>query len=168
MSLAAIVLFLGVVVWWISISPSHDRNWRPEVAVMPRAVIDGDRVHIAGVRNFDYRGRDDFTVRYDEREVQLSHLTALDFYVSYWSEGPVGHTFLSFVFDNVPPLSISIETRPEVGEGFDPIASLYKQFELIYVVGEERDLVGVAPTTAMRPYTSIASTPRPTTLGGCC
>ena len=143
MSLAAIVLFLGVVVWWISISPSHDRNWRPEVAVMPRAVIDGDRVRITGVRNFDYRGRDDFTVRYDEREVQLSHLTALDFYVSYWSEGPVGHTFLSFIFDNVPPLSISIETRPEVGEGFDPIASLFKQFELIYVVGEERDLVGV-------------------------
>jgi hypothetical protein len=143
MSLAAIVLFLGVVVWWISIPPSHDRNWRPEVAVMPRAVIDGDRVHITGVRNFDYRGRDDFTVRYDEREVQLSHLTALDFYVSYWSEGPVGHTFLSFIFDNVPPLSISIETRPEVGEGFDPIASLFKQFELIYVVGEERDLVGV-------------------------
>ena len=102
MSLAAIVLFLGVVVWWISISPSHDRNWRPEVAVMPRAVIDGDRVRITGVRNFDYRGRDDFTVRYDEREVQLSHLTALDFYVSYWSEGPVGHTFLSFIFDNVP------------------------------------------------------------------
>ena len=110
---------------------------------MPRAVVDGDRVHITGVRNFDYRGRDDFTVRYDEREVQLSHLTALDFYVSYWSEGPVGHTFLSFIFDNVPPLSISIETRPEVGEGFDPIASLFKQFELIYVVGEERDLVGV-------------------------
>jgi hypothetical protein len=143
MSVAAAGLFLGVVVWWISIAPSHDRNWRPEVAVMPRAVIDGDRVRIIGVRNFDYRSRDDFTVRYDEREVQLSHLTALDFYVSYWSEGPVGHTFLSFIFDNAPPLSISIETRPEVGEGFDPIASLFKQFELIYVVGEERDLVGV-------------------------
>jgi hypothetical protein len=67
----------------------------------------------------------------------------LDFYVSYWSDGPVGHTFLSFIFDNAPPLNISIETRPEVGEGFDPIASLFKQFELIYVVGEERDLVGV-------------------------
>jgi len=143
MSLVLLVLFLGVVAWWISISPSHDRNWRPEVAVMPRAVIDGDRVRLAGVRNFDYRTRDDFTVRYEEREVLLSHLTALDFYVSYWSEGPVGHTFLSFIFDNAPPLSISIETRPEVGEGFAPIASLFKQFELIYVVGDERDLVGV-------------------------
>lgn len=136
-------LFLVVVAWWISISPSHDRPWRPEVAMMPRAHIEGDRVRISGVRNFDYRTRNDFTPRYEEREVRLSHLTGLDFYVSYWAEGWVGHTFVSFIFDDAPPLSISIETRPEVGEGFDPIASLFKQFELIYVVGDERDIVGV-------------------------
>jgi hypothetical protein len=75
--------------------------------------------------------------------VLLSHVTALDFYVSYFREGPVGHTFLSFIFDNAPPLSISIETRPEVGEGFNPLASMFKQFELIYVVGDERDIVRV-------------------------
>jgi hypothetical protein len=140
---AAIALFFSVVAWWISIPPSHDRPWRPEVAVMPRASVEGDRVRITGVRNFDYRSRNDFTVRYEEREVQLSHLTGLDFYVSYWSEGLVAHTFVSFIFDNAPPLCISIETRPEVGEGFNPIASLFKQFELIYVAGEEHDLVGV-------------------------
>ena len=143
MSALFIVLFLCVVAWWISISPSHDREWRPEVAVMPRAFIDGDRVRITGFRNFDYRSRDDFDVHYEERIVQLSHLTGLDFFVSYWSEGFVAHTFVSFIFDNAPPLSISIETRPEVGEGFDPVASLFKQFELIYVVGDERDLVRV-------------------------
>jgi hypothetical protein len=143
MSVALIVLYLGVIAWWMSISPSHDRPWRPEVAVMPRAFVDGDRVHLTGVRNFEYRTRDDFTVRYEERDVGFSHLTGIDFYVSYWREGLVGHTFLSFIFDNAPPLSISIETRPEVGEGFAPIASLFKQFELIYVVGDERDIVGV-------------------------
>ncbi|HWJ17868.1 MAG TPA: DUF4105 domain-containing protein [Geobacterales bacterium] len=143
MPVIAMALFLGVVAWWISIPPSHDRNWRPEVAVMPRAVIDSDRVHFTGVRNFDYRTRNDFTPHYEERDVSLSHLTGLDFYVSYFTKGPVGHTFVSFIFDNAPPLSISIETRPEVGEGFAPVASLFKQFELIYVVGEERDLVGV-------------------------
>ena len=140
---ALAVLFLGVVAWWITIQPSHDRPWRPEVAVMPRAFIDGDRVRLTGVRDFDYRNPDDFTVRYEEREVRLSHLIGLDFYVSYWSEGLVGHTFLSFIFDNALPLSISIETRPEMGEGFDPLASLFKQYELIYVVGDERDLVRV-------------------------
>jgi hypothetical protein len=143
MSAVFLGLFLVVVVWWISIPPSHDRPWRPEVAVMPRVIIDGDRVRITGVRNFDYRSRNDFTVRYEEREIRLSHLAALDFFVSYWSEGLVGHTFLSFIFDDAPPLSISIETRPEVGEGFSPIASMFKQFELIYVVGDERDLVRV-------------------------
>jgi hypothetical protein len=136
-------VFAAVVVWWIAIPPSHDRDWRPEVAVMPRAIIDGDRVRITGVRNFQYRSRNDFTVHHEEREFLLSDLAWIDFYVSYWSEGLVGHTFLSFIFRNAPPLSISIETRPEKGEGFDPVGSIFKQFELIYVVGDERDLVGV-------------------------
>jgi hypothetical protein len=143
MPAVAIVPVLGVVAWWLAIAPSGDRNWRPEVNVMPRAFVEGDHVRITGIRNFDYRSRNDFTVHYEEREVDLSHLTGLDFFVSYWSEGPVAHTFVSFVFDNAAPLSISIETRPEVGRGFEPIASMFKQFELIYVVGEERDLVGV-------------------------
>ncbi len=137
-----VALIAGVIVWWLAIPPSHDRPWRPEVAVMPRATIDGDRVRITGVRNFEYRSRHDFTERHEEREISLSQVTGLDFYVSYWREGPVGHTFLSFLFDNAPPLTISIETRPEIGEGFAPIASMFKQFELIYVVGDERDLVG--------------------------
>jgi Domain of unknown function (DUF4105) len=137
MLVALVVLFLGVVGWWTSINPSHDREWRSEVSVMPRAVIDGDRIRITGVRNFQYRTRNDFTVRYEEREYWLSHLKNLDFYVSYFADGPVAHTFVSFIFDNALPLSISIETRPEVGEGFAPIASLFKQFELIYVVVRE-------------------------------
>ncbi len=136
------VAFVGVLAWWISIRPSHDRDWLPEVAVMPRAYIDGDRIRITGVRDFDFRSRDDFSVRYVEREVSLSHLVAVDFFISYWMPGPVGHTFVSFVFDNAEPLSISIETRPEVGESFAPLASLFKQFELIYVIGSEQDVVG--------------------------
>jgi hypothetical protein len=136
-------LYLAVLVGWSFVKPSNDREWRPDVAVMPRAIIDGDRVHITGVRDFDYRSRDDFTVRYEDREVSFSHLTGLDFFISYWMPGPIGHTFVSFIFDNAPPLSISIETRPEVHEGYDPLASLFKHYELIYVVGEERDLVGV-------------------------
>jgi len=143
MFLAFAGVFLSVLVWWLCIRPSHDRQWRPEVAVMPRAIIDGDRVRITGVRNFDYRTQNDFTVRYEEREVSLSHLTSVDFFVSYWKVGPVGHTFLSFVFDNAAPICISIETRPEMGEAFSPIASLFKQFELIYIVGDERDIVRV-------------------------
>lgn len=141
--LAFAAVFGAVLAWWLLIPPSHDRIWREEVAVMPRATIDGDTVRIEGVRNFDFRSRDDFTVDFVTREVQLSHLTGVDLFVSFWMQGPVGHTWVSFTFDNAPPVSISIETRPEQGEGFNPLASLFKQFELIYVVGEERDLVGL-------------------------
>lgn len=149
----AYALVLGVIAWWLTITPSHDRNWRPEVAVLPRAFIDGDHVHLTGVRNFDFRSRTDFTEHWEERDIDLSHLVGLDFYMSYWTEGMVaqwskghrliGHTFVSFIFDNASPLSISIEARPEVGRGFEPIPSMFKQFEVIYVVGEERDLVGL-------------------------
>ena len=133
-----------VVVWWVCIPPSHDRPWRREVAVLPRAVIDGDRVRLSGYRNFTYRSRDDFDVRYEQREVSLEHLVAVDLFVSYWKPGPVAHTFVSFGFnDGSPPVSISIECRPEDGEAFDPLTSMFKQFELIYVVGDERDLVRV-------------------------
>jgi hypothetical protein len=136
--------FAVVLVWWILIPPSHDRPWRPEVAVMPRAIIDGDQVRFIDYRHFVYRSRDDFDVRYEEREVPIDRIVSVDLLVSYWQVGPVAHTFLSFNLDDgSPPVCISIETRPEVGESFDPLASLFKQFELIYVVGDERDLVRV-------------------------
>ncbi len=145
--LAAAVLFAGVVVWWITIQPSNDRHWSPEVAVMPRASVNGDVVRLTNVRDFDYRSVDDFAVHYEQREVRLSHLTGIDFYVSHWSNGLIGrligHTFLSFDFDDAPPLCVSIEVRPVVGQGYDPVASLFKQYELIYVVGDEDDLVRV-------------------------
>jgi hypothetical protein len=136
-----VALFLGVCGWYVSIQPSHDRIWRGDVAVMPRAIIDGDKVTLTGFRNFEYRSRDDFTPRFEERVVSFSHLTSVDLEISYWMPGPVAHTFVSFNFDNALPVCISIETRPEVGEGFATIASMFKQFELIYVVGDERDLI---------------------------
>lgn len=143
MPLAFAAAFFAVLTWWWLIPPSDDRQWREEVAVKPRVEIDGDRILIRNVRNFDFRSRDDFTAYYEDREVSLSHLTGVDFFLSFWMEGPVGHTWVSFIFDNAPPVSISIETRPTVGKGFDPLASMFKQFELIYVIGDEHDVVGL-------------------------
>lgn len=135
--------FFAVVTWFILIPPRHDRPWRPEFKVVSQAIINGDRVRITGVRNFTYRARHDFDERWEEREFLLSRVTSLDLFISYWTPGPVAHTFVSFNFDDgTPPLCMSIEVRPEVGEGFDPLASLFKQFELIYIVGDEHDLVG--------------------------
>lgn len=136
--------FAVVAAWWVCIPPSNDRPWRRDVAVLPRAVIDGDRVRLSGFRNFSYRSEDDFDARYEEREVSLARVVSVDLFVSYWRIGPVAHTFVSFSFDDgTPPVCISIEARPEVGERFNVLATMFKQYELIYVVGDERDIVRV-------------------------
>ena len=141
--LAVAVLLVAWFAVWATIRPSHEREWRPEVAVMPRIEVHGDSVLISGYRQFEYRSTDDFTPDHGHRELRLSDIEGLDFYVSYWREGPVAHTFVSFLVKDADPVAISIETRPEVGEGFAPLASMFRHFELIYVVGDERDLVKV-------------------------
>ncbi len=75
---------------------------------------------ISGVRNFTYRSRNEFTEKFEEREVDLSHLKALDFYVSYWREGWVGHTFVSFIFDNAPAIINIHRNAARSRRGFDP------------------------------------------------
>lgn len=138
-----VLLFLVVLAWFLSIQPTPNHVWRPEVAVMPRAIVNGDHVRLLNCRDFDYRSTDDFIVRYEDRDVSLTNLVAVDFYISYWGPGVVAHTFVSFCFDNAPPVCISIEVKPELGQSFAVIGSLFKQFQLIYVVGDERDLVRV-------------------------
>jgi hypothetical protein len=100
-------LWLVLIIIVSSIRPKKASTTALNRAVMPRAAIDCDHVHLSGVRNFQYRSRNNFTVGYQERDVLLSHLVALDFYVSYFTEGPVGHTFLSFIFDNAAAAKMS-------------------------------------------------------------
>ena len=138
------IVFAVVTIGWMMIPPTHDRQWAPDVAVMPKVEINGDRVTLRDVRNFSYRSKEDFTPRYETREVDLSHLKALDLFVSYGGKpGPMAHTFVSFEFDNAPPVCISIEARRRLGDRYRAVASCFKQFELIYVIGDERDIVGV-------------------------
>lgn len=137
------LVFLVLLACWAAVRPSNDREWRPEVRVMPRAVIEGDHVTLLGVRNFSYHSRHEFEERYETRQVDLAHLQAVDFFISQWSDLPIGHTFVSFIFDNAKPVCVSIEARLEKNETYSPLASCFKQAELIYVVGDEADIVGV-------------------------
>jgi hypothetical protein len=135
--------FLTVLGWFIALRPSHDRDWKREVSVLPKVTLDGDRVRISGYRDFTYRTRDDFDVRYQEREVALSDLEGVDLFISYWGRELMAHTFLSFRFTNSEPVCVSIEARLERGEKFAALPSVFKRFELIYVLGSERDIVRV-------------------------
>ena len=134
-------LFGAVVLWWMLIPASNDRDWQPDLAVLPWAQLDGDQLIFHNIRNCDYRSESDFDVRYYDRTFDLRKLRAADLFVVTWGSPHIAHTMMSFVFDDDQYLCFSIETRKEKGEGYSVIKGFFKQFELMYVAADERDLV---------------------------
>jgi hypothetical protein len=137
------VLFLAVQVWWLSIPPSNDRDWLPDVAEPPRAHFDGDLVTIENVRDFHYRSETDYDEIWETRTYDLSQVVGLDMFLVYWGSPMIAHTITSWEFADGRHLAISIETRKEVGESYSAVLGFFRQYELYYVVADERDLVGL-------------------------
>lgn len=133
--------FVCLLAWWQTILPSNDRQWLPEVARLAHAEFDGDLVTVRDIRNFDYRSETDFTPRYYDRTFDLRKLDSVDLIAVYWMGPDIAHTILSFGFEGGERLAVSIETRKEAGEGYSTIKGFFKQFELYYVVADERDVV---------------------------
>ncbi len=140
-------VWLVVALYWMSIKPSNDRDWVTDVAVLPTVQFEGDKVTIENVRNITYRSADDYTPAYDRRTYDLGALHSVGFVVSYFStlQG-IAHTFLTFGFSDGQYVSISIEVRKELGESYSPITGLFKQFEITYIIGDERDVIGSRTT----------------------
>jgi hypothetical protein len=136
-----IVAFGGLLVWWHTIAPSNDRDWKPEVAVAPYVTFDGERVTVHNVRNFDYRTETDFTRAYYDKTFDLRQLQGVDLIASYWAGPAIAHIFLSFDFGADDHLAISIERRDERSEDYSTIKGMFKQYELFYVVADERDVI---------------------------
>jgi len=117
-------------------------NWSPNQAVLPTADIKGNEVTIRNVRNTSYRTADDYTVRHYDKTYDLDKLDSVDFIMVPFPDVPGGaHTFLSFGFDEQDYVAISVEVRRKNGEEFSPVKALIKQPELMYVIGDERDLI---------------------------
>jgi hypothetical protein len=138
-----LAIFLAILVWWFSIEPSNDREWQPDVARAPAARVEGDRLTIANVRNFRWTSETAGVPAWEDRTYDLSKIVGVDLYMCDWGAKGIVHTITSFEFADGPPLAISIETRKESTEGYSAVRGLFRQFELIYVVADERDLVGV-------------------------
>jgi hypothetical protein len=143
MWIAFALLFFGVQFWWSGIEASNDREWLPDVAQLPIVHFDGDLVTIENVRNFHYRSETDFDEIWETRTFDLSKLRGVDLFLSYWDSPMIAHTIASWDFEDGQHLAISIETRKEVGEAYSAVLGFFRQFELYYVVADERDVVGV-------------------------
>ncbi len=139
-------VFCLLVAIYFRIPASNDHNWQPEVAVTPYATIKGDLVTIHGVRNFDYRTATDFDERWETRTYDLQKLDSADLIAVYWAGKAIAHIMLSFGFEGQDYLTLSIETRKERDEGYSTIAGFFRQYELVYVIADERDVIRVRTT----------------------
>jgi hypothetical protein len=138
---AFLILWLAVLGWWLSIPPRADRDWQPDVARVATAEVHGEQVTVHNVRDFDYRSETDYTERWDDRTYDLSQLRGVDVFVSFWGPTLIAHTIMSWEFGDGRHLAISIETRKERGEAYSALRGFFRQYELYYVVADERDVV---------------------------
>jgi hypothetical protein len=133
--------FLVMLIWWSRLAPSNDRDWQPDVARLPSVEIRGEVLAVRNIRNFDYRSETDFTPRYEDRTYDMTKLRGLDLFMSYWGSPAIAHTIMSWQFEGSPPLAISIETRKRKGQTYSAVEGFFRQYEIIYVAADERDLV---------------------------
>jgi len=138
---AYLAVFAALLVWYFSIEPSNARDWQTDVAVLPYATIEGDLVTVHNIRNFDYRSETDYSPAYYDKRFDLRKLEGVDVVAVYWMGPSIAHVFLSFAFAGDDHLAISIETRKEKGEGYSTLKGFFRQYELYYVVADERDVI---------------------------
>ena len=124
------------------LAPSNDRDWKPELAKVPRAQINGRQYTLHNIRNNSYVTEDDYVVSYHDREINLDQIQSVDFVVAPFVKAPkLAHTILSFGLTDGSYLALSVEVRKELGEKYSPILGLARQYELTYVLSDERDVI---------------------------
>lgn len=140
----------GLLAWCCALAgcascrPSNDRDWTPDQAVLSSAEFDGNLVHVHNIRNCDYRTETDYDVRHYDKTFDLDKLDEVDFVVSPFPDSKVlAHTFLSFGFEGGDYVAVSVEIRKERGESYSPLGGLQNKYEIMYVVADERDLIGL-------------------------
>jgi hypothetical protein len=133
--------FAVLLVAWFQIPPSNERDWREDQALLPYATVSGDLVTVHNIRNFDYRAEFDWTPAYYDRTFDVSKLDEVDLFAVYWMGPSIAHGIISFGFSDGTHLAVSIEARNTVGEGYSTVKGFFRQYELMYVVADERDVI---------------------------
>lgn len=139
--------------WWADLRTnrphSHVRTWRPEQAILPQISIQDQRVDVRNVRDFTFHSATEFTPTYCDQTYHLDQVERAWFIVApfTWEWRGPAHTFLSFGFANGQYLGISVEARRSAGESFSVVKGALRQFDLMYVLGTERDLIGLRAVT---------------------
>lgn len=133
--------FLCVLAWWSRLEPSNDGPWNADDDRTAWIDTSGDTLTIHNLRNCEYRTETDYTNCWGERAVHLSKLHAADFTLTTWGPKYIGHPIVSFDFGDEGHIAFSIEVRYRPGQAYSSLLGFFRQFALIFVVADERDVL---------------------------
>jgi hypothetical protein len=137
------IVFLVVLVTYALRSPSNEREWPLDQQVLSYAIFDDNTVEVKNIRNFTYTSPKEYTPHYYDRIFDLDAIQTVSYIVEPLASVAAAHTFLSFGFENGNYVAISIESRREADELFSPFKGVVREYELMYVVADERDVVNL-------------------------
>ena len=136
------VMLLGMLTWFSTIQASNDREWRADVSVLPKIDINNETVTIQNLRNAIWNNPRVFSPNWETRNYNLNKLRSLDLIVEPFNDSKLmAHTMLSFGFEDQGNVIVSVEARREMQEEYSLVAGALRQFELIYIFGDEKDLL---------------------------
>ena len=138
------LMFVAMLIYLSTIEASNDLSWRDEVSVLPKIEISNDVVSIQNVRNVTWYNASRMSLNWETRSYDLKKLRSLDLIVEPFNNSELmAHTMLDFGFEDQGHLIISVEARKEIKEEYGLVAGALRQFELIYIFGDEKDLLGL-------------------------
>jgi hypothetical protein len=133
--------FCMVLAWWVGLKPSNAGPWQPDTDRTAWAEFSGDRVTIHNWRNCEYQTELDYTNCWSDRTVDLSQIRGVDLFFINWGLQWMDHTIASFQFGDHEHIAFSVEPRYKIGQSYSTILGLFRQYELIFVAAEERDVI---------------------------
>ena len=134
---------IALLFWWQGIRPSNQRDWIPEVAMQTQGIVQGNNVTLHNVRNFLWRGPEEFDVRWETRHYRLDALESVDLALSYWTHPAIAHAIVSFGFGQGEFLAFSVEIRRKKTDHFSEIGGFFRMYELSVIAADERDILYV-------------------------
>ena len=130
-----------LLMWWRSLRPANDRAWADDVAQTVGGKMEGSVVTLDKVRDFEWRSNSDYTPRWRPRSYDLARLHSIDMIVSSWARPSIAHMLISFGFAEQDYVAFSVEIRRDKRQSFSEIGGFFKEFELVVIAAEERDIV---------------------------
>ncbi len=136
------VVLAGIGIWWQTLSPPIEANWSPQVARQLQGEVDGDILTLTNMRDFKWRGPEDYDENWIDRSYDLSTIKSTDLVLSYWGSPMMAHMIVSFGFENGEYLAWSVEVRRLEGGSFSPISDFFKSHTISYIASPETDVIG--------------------------